>query len=100
MGYTLRDINQLPVFIGSYLKDDPKEWVKILKSVKAEYSDPKDILEEFLGCYFCSIPKRLCSKIGVSKLLYDTPKQKLERYINSRVSWKQVISCWRLKINK
>jgi hypothetical protein len=100
MEYTIKDINQLPTFIGTYLKSDSKEWVRTLKTVKAEYSSPKDILEEFLGCYFCSIPKALCAKIGLNKFLFNTPKQKLDRYLNSKIAWKQVISRWRLKIDK
>lgn len=95
--YTLQDIDKLPAVISAHLKDDPKAWETVLKSVRFEFPEPLDILEELLGCYFLGVPKKLCRTIGVTRFLL-MPTEKLPK--TPRIAWKQVIVRWRLAINK
>jgi len=99
--YTFKDIQALATEIALYFNDkDIETWQGIIKEIRKEFSDIKEIILELLGPSVFSFTREYCKKIGLTDLIFETPVKMMPAYIESENPWETVIARWRLAIQK
>jgi hypothetical protein len=99
--YTFKDVKTLTLEVAHYFNDkDIETWLEIVKKIKEEFSDIKEIILEFLGPSVFSFTREYSKKIGLTDLIFETPVKMMPAYIESENAWEVVVARWRLSIQK
>jgi hypothetical protein len=99
--YTFKDAQALALEVAHYYNDkDIETWLEIVRKIKKEFSDIKEIILEFLGPSVFAFTREYSKKIGLTDLIFETPVKMMPVYIESENAWEVVVARWRLSIQK
>ena len=99
--YTYDDVKDLAREVTLCLHDkDENRWIKIVESIKEEFSDVKEMILEFLGPSLYAFTREHSKKIGLTDLIFKTPLKMMPLYVGSKHEWEVIVARWRLGLQK
>ena len=102
--FTMKDVKalatEIAIFFNSNNDKDVAVWLEIVRNIRKEYPEIKEIILELLGPYVFSFPREACKKIGLTDLIFETSLEEMPLYLESENKWELIVARWRLAIDK
>ena len=97
MNYSLEEYKKLSTIVDNTSNVPSGTYNTIFQEVIKTYSDPDNIIRDFIGAYVCGFDYEY------SQCLIDfmeLPKKSMPCYIASKNPYEKILSLWRLEIDR